>query len=267
MDSAYLITGNSKQRSARVRTKSFNTSPQLRENVSASALETWPLLRNRESSASIRSVAWVRYLRSCPWSDSNFLNHSSDASEIIAPIPRRDLLHTYESNRWLHSPSHSPSSSRPVSPVSQIPGNFHRPRHTRPFSFSTLMDHEKPRRSPVSPSLLRNERMHTRLKGESGHEVHGAGKRWIRWMHKHGMKHWVVPVAILASAWIRWCIGLGSYSGQSTPPMYGDYEAQRHWMELTIHLPIPKWYKYDLQYWGLDYPPLTAYVSWLCGIV
>ncbi|KAK7056856.1 Glucosyltransferase-like protein [Paramarasmius palmivorus] len=49
--------------------------------------------------------------------------------------------------------------------------------------------------------------------------------------------------------------------------MYGDYEAQRHWMELTIHLPIRKWYTYDLQYWGLDYPPLTAYVSWLCGKV
>lgn len=49
--------------------------------------------------------------------------------------------------------------------------------------------------------------------------------------------------------------------------MYGDYEAQRHWMELTIHLPIRQWYTYDLQYWGLDYPPLTAYISWLCGIV
>ncbi len=25
------------------------------------------------------------------------------------------------------------------------------------------------------------------------------------------------------------------------------------------------WYFYDLQYWGLDYPPLTAFHSWLCG--
>ena len=23
----------------------------------------------------------------------------------------------------------------------------------------------------------------------------------------------------------------------------------------------------DLQYWGLDYPPLTAYHSWLCGSI
>jgi hypothetical protein len=47
--------------------------------------------------------------------------------------------------------------------------------------------------------------------------------------------------------------------------MFGDYEAQRHWMELTNHLPTRQWYTYDLQYWGLDYPPLTAYHSWLCG--
>lgn len=107
-------------------------------------------------------------------------------------------------------------------------------------------------------------------------------------MHKHGLKRWVVPCAVLASVWVKWSIGLGSYSGQlqsthaasakfrrssgcclgqGTPPMYGDYEAQRHWMELTIHLPPREWYTYDLQYWGLDYPPLTAYVSWLCGVV
>lgn len=36
-------------------------------------------------------------------------------------------------------------------------------------------------------------------------------------------------------------------------------------MEITTHLPISKWYLYDLQYWGLDYPPLTAYHSWLLG--
>lgn len=55
--------------------------------------------------------------------------------------------------------------------------------------------------------------------------------------------------------------------GEATPPMYGDYEAQRHWMEITTHLPFREWYTYDLQYWGLDYPPLTAYVSWLCGVM
>lgn len=47
--------------------------------------------------------------------------------------------------------------------------------------------------------------------------------------------------------------------------MHGDFEAQRHWMELTTNLPISQWYFYDLEYWGLDYPPLTAYHSWLLG--
>ena len=40
-------------------------------------------------------------------------------------------------------------------------------------------------------------------------------------------------------------------------------------MEITTNLPIADWYTHsadnDLQYWGLDYPPLTAYHSWLCG--
>ena len=47
--------------------------------------------------------------------------------------------------------------------------------------------------------------------------------------------------------------------------MFGDFEAQRHWMELTINLPISQWYFFDLQYWGLDYPVLTAYHSFICG--
>ncbi|KAI9927845.1 Glucosyltransferase-like protein [Aspergillus wentii] len=63
----------------------------------------------------------------------------------------------------------------------------------------------------------------------------------------------------------RWAVGLWGYSGFQVPPMHGDYEAQRHWMEITNHLPMSKWYTYDLQYWGLDYPPLTAYHSWFLG--
>uniref|UniRef100_A0A1I7TNT3 Alpha-1,3-glucosyltransferase n=1 Tax=Caenorhabditis tropicalis TaxID=1561998 RepID=A0A1I7TNT3_9PELO len=53
--------------------------------------------------------------------------------------------------------------------------------------------------------------------------------------------------------------------------MFGDYEAQRHWMEITYHLPIEQWYvngtHNDLMYWGLDYPPLTAYHHWILGAV
>ena len=53
--------------------------------------------------------------------------------------------------------------------------------------------------------------------------------------------------------------------GFHRPPMFGDYEAQRHWMEVTTQLPTSQWYFHDLEWWGLDYPPLTAYHSWVMG--
>jgi len=67
------------------------------------------------------------------------------------------------------------------------------------------------------------------------------------------------------------CTYLILSSGYNTPPMHGDFEAQRHWQEITVNLEPSEWYKQgpnnDLRYWGLDYPPLTAYHSWLCGKV
>ena len=51
--------------------------------------------------------------------------------------------------------------------------------------------------------------------------------------------------------------------------MGGDFEAQRHWMEITVHTPPGEWYvstdRNDLSWWGLDYPPLSAYWAWLTG--
>ncbi|XP_024892445.1 probable dolichyl pyrophosphate Man9GlcNAc2 alpha-1,3-glucosyltransferase isoform X1 [Temnothorax curvispinosus] len=70
---------------------------------------------------------------------------------------------------------------------------------------------------------------------------------------------------------LRCCVTYHSHSGEGRPPMYGDYEAQRHWQEITLNLPVDKWYinttDNNLQYWGLDYPPLTAYHSLLLGHV
>ena len=34
---------------------------------------------------------------------------------------------------------------------------------------------------------------------------------------------------------------LHPYTGAGRPPMYGDYEAQRHWMEITYNLNPRKW--------------------------
>ena len=180
---------------------------------------------------------------------------------------------------WIRTPS--PSSSRAISPSSPVRGGFSLSRgsgrqHYRYTSFST-----------VTSTVMGTAGAGAGEGGQGAREELGFGRRWLRWMHKNGVRHWVVPCTLIASALVRWCIGLGSYSGtsdqncstesqinvdhphvllgQGTPPMFGDYEAQRHWMELTNHLPLRQWYTYDLQYWGLDYPPLTAYHSWLCG--
>ncbi|KZF23729.1 glycosyltransferase family 57 protein [Xylona heveae TC161] len=86
------------------------------------------------------------------------------------------------------------------------------------------------------------------------------------WPARGTTSQWVLlPVLLMVVGLFRWAIGLWGYSGFNSPPMHGDFEAQRHWMEITNHLPVSKWYFYDLQWWGLDYPPLTAYHSWLLG--
>ncbi|KNC86417.1 hypothetical protein SARC_01423 [Sphaeroforma arctica JP610] len=46
---------------------------------------------------------------------------------------------------------------------------------------------------------------------------------------------------IVFAMFVRYCVGLGPYSGYDTPPMYGDFECQRHWMEMTYHLPRDQW--------------------------
>lgn len=79
-------------------------------------------------------------------------------------------------------------------------------------------------------------------------------------------------IYILPVLWaivLRCSIGLFPHSGQNKPTMFGDFEAQRHWMEITLNLPIREWYfnstSNDLNYWGLDYPPLTAFHSHILG--
>uniref|UniRef100_A0A8B9PZQ1 Alpha-1,3-glucosyltransferase n=1 Tax=Apteryx owenii TaxID=8824 RepID=A0A8B9PZQ1_APTOW len=86
------------------------------------------------------------------------------------------------------------------------------------------------------------------------------------------MEKWsLMTITVLLGLTVRWTVSLGSYSGAGKPPMYGDYEAQRHWQEVTYNLPIRQWYfntsDNNLLYWGLDYPPLTAYHSFLCAYV
>ena len=80
-----------------------------------------------------------------------------------------------------------------------------------------------------------------------------------------------IYAVVISSLALKVAVGRWGYSGQNDRPIHGDFEAQRHWMEVTYNLPIGDWYRNtadnNLQYWGLDYPPLTAYVSWVCGTV
>lgn len=75
----------------------------------------------------------------------------------------------------------------------------------------------------------------------------------------------IITIALL----LRILVGYAPYSGQNNHHganggrWYGDYEAQRHWMEVALHVDQP--YYYDVKYWGLDYPPLSLWQSYLCG--
>ena len=65
-------------------------------------------------------------------------------------------------------------------------------------------------------------------------------------------------------------VGIYGYSGENDPPKFGDFEAQRHWMEITTNLNISNWYTNDKltnpqNYWPIDYPPCSAYHSWFFG--
>lgn len=85
------------------------------------------------------------------------------------------------------------------------------------------------------------------------------------------MSKLILLCLIFGALLIRAIISLYSYSGYMKPPLFGDFEAQRHWQEITVNLPISDWYSNttnnDLLYWGLDYPPLTAYHSWIMGVI
>jgi len=74
-------------------------------------------------------------------------------------------------------------------------------------------------------------------------------------------------LVVLVGLLLRILTGFSPYSGESSAPKFGDYEAQRHWMEITVNLTPQQWYTVDADYWPLDYPPLTAYHEWIMGIM
>ncbi|KAK9197156.1 hypothetical protein WN943_005291 [Citrus x changshan-huyou] len=89
------------------------------------------------------------------------------------------------------------------------------------------------------------------------------------WLTHKGIGATFLCISVFALL-VRVAVSLHPYSGAGSPPKFGDYEAQRHWMEITLNLPVLEWYRNstsnDLSYWGLDYPPLTAYQSYFHGL-
>jgi alpha-1,3-glucosyltransferase len=85
-----------------------------------------------------------------------------------------------------------------------------------------------------------------------------------------GVKRNLVGITVLGVV-LRCLVGLYPYSGEGVGPRFGDYEAQRHWMEIAVNLPANQWYVQseanNMEYWGLDYPPLSAYFAYVWGVV
>ena len=119
----------------------------------------------------------------------------------MAPVPLRHQALQPSPDAWIRTPSPPSESSRTISPTTPIRGGFSRVSGSYSYaSFSAVMEAGK------EPPLSQEEQ--------------GFGRRWLRWMHKNGVKHWVVPCTLLASVLVRWCIGLGSYSGTSSVHTY-----------------------------------------------
>ncbi|XP_006503227.1 dolichyl pyrophosphate Man9GlcNAc2 alpha-1,3-glucosyltransferase isoform X9 [Mus musculus] len=61
------------------------------------------------------------------------------------------------------------------------------------------------------------------------------------------MESWPwMAVVVLLGLTVRWTVSLSSYSGAGKPPMFGDYEAQRHWQEITLNLPVKQCFCFTL---------------------
>lgn len=73
-------------------------------------------------------------------------------------------------------------------------------------------------------------------------------KRFLRHAERTGRSRRSTTLAVVSVVvLLKWTVGLGGYSGYGTAPLFGDLEAQRHWMGLTLHREVGEWYFYDLE--------------------
>ena len=116
-------------------------------------------------------------------------------SFIMAPVPRKHhTLQLSESQHWLGSPPLSPVSavSRTLSPLSHTSTSptLSRKRHNSSFAAFASPDPRYP--LPAGPSR-------PRIQLDSAKEETGTARRWIRWMHKQGIRRYIMPLLVLCS--------------------------------------------------------------------
>lgn len=180
---------------------------------------------------------------------------SASASPSLAQNPyylssrQRTYSSTSHTSSHLEPPTRSSSSGRVVSLVTESPAARAERRARR---------REDRRLKQLEKSTL------------SGGRFDSPIRRWLRWMKTIDMGKWSLPVGIIGVGVIKAAVATGGFSGKQvrlgrnvsahnrsstgrdTPPMYGDFEAQRHWMEITIHKPMREWYTYGPEWWQLD---------------
>lgn len=158
------------------------------------------------------------------------VHHQHSPTRARSPLPFRDAIPNAlpaGTTRFLPQQELGVSASS-SSFVSSQSGQKLRDRKPSSPSFSTLYHNQQllmkergiegnigPSSSrPSSSQLPRLPHGHGQEAGEE-RDKEGMGKAWIKWMHKRGARDWVVPLLVLTSTLVKFCISLSSYSGTS----------------------------------------------------
>jgi hypothetical protein len=190
----------------RARTTSLTHPP---TSLSTTSSHGTPVLRPRRSMASVQSRGYVLARLQLPNALPNTSLSSSDtgASDVVSPLPRRHHLLQQHASNWQETPS--PGSTRPNSPSS-----IHS-RSKGASAFASLYSDEH--RSSIRHSVQRSN----------------LARRWVRWMDKNGMKHWIIPCSVLVALGVKWATGLGPYSGMWESIKRKPYKTHRD--QVKVH--------------------------------
>lgn len=230
----------------------------VREKVRGGASAEWgrasPAWHARASALQLHANAWI-------W---NF-HHLSRYALVHAVAQKLGQDRIHQTSACCDAPSRSSL------PALSLPSRFSRARPCldsfKPLPMATPSSH-KPRKKRRADLSAGSSNGAMTVDRETKREKPAFPLAAFFWPARVSTSQWILlPCILMTVGLFRWATAYWPYSGFRQPPMHGDFEAQRHWMEITINLPVSNWYFHDLGWWGLDYPPLTAYHSWLLGQV